>query len=412
MKIIVQKFGGTSVATPSLRRHVVRHIARAVAEGYRPVVVLSAMGRNGDPYATDTLISLARDNGGTTNGRELDLLLSCGETIAAAITALSLQAAGYPAIALTGPQAGIITDDSYGAARVLRVNTERLTHELQEGKIPVVTGFQGVTAGGDIATLGRGGSDTTAAVLGVALSAEWVEIYTDVDGVKTADPRLVPTAVTLTHMTYAEVVEMAHLGAKVIHPRAVEIVREARVPLKVLSVVGDGGGTLITDGRGQGRTAELKGDRPVVGIAHVLGRAHVVLDIAGAPPETVPGVFRALGDAGISVDMIDVSPEQIRVTIDETLAEKAQEVLGEIGCRPAVRNGFAKVSVVGAGMHGVPGIMARVAAALARIGVAIYQTTDSHANISCLVAAENVGKAVLALHAEFDLENGAQTSSR
>lgn len=406
MKVIVQKFGGTSVATAALREDVVRHVARAIDEGYRPVVVVSAMGRKNDPYATDTLIGLARDAGGPTGGRELDLLMSCGETISAVIMAQTLKAKGYPAIALTGAQAGIITDDHYGEARVLRVDTERMQQALAEGKIPVVAGFQGCTADGDVTTLGRGGSDTSASVVGVALGADLVEIYTDVDGVKTADPRLVPDAITLEHMTYAEVVEMALLGAKVIHPRAVEIAREGRVPLKVRATTGSGAGTLITDGRPATRAADQMIDRPVVGIAHVLGRAHVTLDVHAAPPEAVSGVFRALGDAGISVDMIDVSPEQIRVTIQSSFSDKARELLTQLGFTAEVSVGYAKVSVVGAGMHGVPGVMARVASALARAGVVIYQTTDSHANISCLVREADAATSVTVLHQEFGLHNG------
>jgi aspartate kinase len=317
--------------------------------------------------------------------------------------AQTLKAKGYPAVALTGEQAGIVTDDHFGEARVVRVNTERLTEELAEGKIPVVTGFQGVTATGDITTLGRGGSDTSGAVLGVALQAELVEIYTDVDGVKTADPRLVPTAITREHMTYAEVVEMALLGAKVIHPRAVEIAREGRVPLKVRSTTGNGNGTLITDGQQSGKVGDLKNDRPVVGIAHVLGRAHIRLCLQDVGPATISSVFRSLGDAGISVDMIQVSPEQIRVTIEDALSEKAHLVLEQLGFEPSISSGFAKVSVVGGGMHGVPGIMARVTGALFRAGVVIYQTADSHANISCLVQEKDATTALTALHEEFEL---------
>ncbi len=412
MNIIVQKFGGTSVATSAVRENVVRHIVRAMSEGYRPVVVVSAMGRSGDPYATDTLIELCRQTGGPTGGRELDLIMACGEIISAVVMAQTLKSKGQPAVALTGGQAGIITNEHHGEASIFKIEVERLLHELEEGKVPVVAGFQGMSARGDVTTLGRGASDTTAAALGVALGAELVEIYTDVDGVKTADPRIVPNAVTLTHATYAEVVEMAHLGAKVIHHRAVEIAREGRVPLKVRSTMGDGPGTLITDRRIAGQVEELQGDRPVVGIAHVSERTQVRIDLDNAiAPVAVAGVFRALGDGGVSVDMIDVTPEQIRFTVGSDDAEQSAAVLEGLGLAPRLESGFAKVSVVGAGMHGVPGIMGRVAAALARANVVIYQTTDSHANISCLVREEGVAASVTALHDEFELQQGGASTN-
>jgi aspartate kinase len=404
LKIVVQKFGGSSVATAPLRENAIRHVSRAMGEGLRPVVVVSAMGRKGDPYATDTLVGLAREAGDSDGSRELDLLMSCGEVVSAAIMALTMKRKGLPAVALTGAQAGITTDNQFGEARVLWVSTDRLLRELEDGNIPVITGFQGITTNGDITTLGRGASDTSAAVVGVALGAELVEIFTDVDGVKTADPRVVPQAVTLERMTYSEVVEMALLGARVVHPRAVQIAREGRVPLKIRCTAGDGSGTLITDGRVPGRNGEVTNDRLVVGIAHVPGRAQIRLDMTAATQEAVPAAFfQALGDAGISVDMIGVSPSQLRVTIASSHVEMARGVLGRLSLPVEIVPGFAKVSVVGAGMHGVPGVMARVAGALASVGVLIYQSTDSHANISCLVREEEAALAIATLHSEFQL---------
>ncbi len=404
LKIVVQKFGGTSIASSSLRELVVRHVVRAMSEGYRPVVVVSAMGRVGDPYATDTLIKLARETGGPQVGREIDMIMSCGEVISAVVMAQTLKSKGHPAVALTGGQAGVMTDEHHGQASILRIGAERLQHELEEGKVPVVAGFQGTSASGDITTLGRGASDTTAVALGVALAAELVEIYTDVDGVKTADPRIVPNATTLTHVTYSEVVEMAHLGARVIHPRAVEIAREGRLPLKVRSTSGEGLGTLITDRRLDSGVDKMTSDRPVVGIAHVPDRTQVQIDLSGSlGPVTVAGVFRALGDSDISVDMIHLTPKEIQCIISTTDADQARDVISGIGLAAQLEPGFAKVSAVGAGMHGVPGIMGRIASALARVNIAIYQTTDSHANISCLVREEGVALAVKALHDEFGL---------
>ncbi|HET7560242.1 MAG TPA: aspartate kinase, partial [Limnochordia bacterium] len=227
-RIVVQKFGGTSVATEAQRRAVVERVKEAIAEGLAPVVVVSAMGRRGDPYATDTLLDLLPGEGPRPPERELALLMSVGEVIAIVVLSQALQAAGIASRALTGAQAGIVTDANLTAARVLEVRPERVRALCAGGVVPVIAGFQGADASGEVTTLGRGGSDTTAAVLGVALNAVRVDIFTDVDGMKTADPRLVPGAATLSHISYEEAAQMAHLGAKVVHPRAVEAAMQGR----------------------------------------------------------------------------------------------------------------------------------------------------------------------------------------
>ncbi|MCK9525660.1 MAG: aspartate kinase, partial [Limnochordia bacterium] len=222
MKIVVQKFGGSSLATSAMRSEAQQRIWETVEAGLQPVVVVSAMGRQGDPYATDTLLDLMQQTNPNAEGANIDLLLSCGEIISASVFAEGLRTIGLPAVALTGWQCGITTDEVHLGARVTGVQSERLWDLLGAGTIPVVAGFQGITETGKVTTLGRGGSDTTAAVLGVVLKAERVEIFTDVDGIKTADPRLVPDAPTIKVMSYREVVEMGHMGAKVLHPRAAE----------------------------------------------------------------------------------------------------------------------------------------------------------------------------------------------
>ncbi|MEW5899373.1 MAG: aspartate kinase, partial [Bacillota bacterium] len=213
MRFIVQKFGGTSVATPELRERVAGKIIAAKEEGYTPVVVVSAIGRAGDPYATDTLINFARQAHRDLSAREMDLLMSCGEVISGVVMAAVLQKAGHPAVFLTGAQAGIVTDDSFNEARILKVKPENILKQAKEGKIVIVAGFQGVTEDGEITTLGRGGSDTTAAALGVALNAAYVDIYTDVEGIMTADPRIVDGAQALEKVTYDEICQLAHEGA-------------------------------------------------------------------------------------------------------------------------------------------------------------------------------------------------------
>ncbi|MFZ5813752.1 MAG: aspartate kinase [Bacillota bacterium] len=404
MRIIVQKFGGTSVATAEGREMARRRVEQAVRDGFAPVVVVSAMGRSGAPYATDTLIQLANAACTDLAPREMDLLLSCGEIISSVIMAGTIKERGIPAVALTGGQAGILTDDQFGNAHILKVDPNPILRRLRQGQAVVVAGFQGVTRTGEITTLGRGGSDTTAAALGGALKAEVVEIYTDVDGVKTADPRLVPDARTLTVTTYDEIAQMAHYGAKVVHPRAVEIAMQQRVPLRIRSTFEDGPGTLITYSLEAAGTAwsELIADNPVTGVTHVTGLAQVVVRTDRAEP-----VFRTLASAGISVDLINVSPEAKSFCVEERKAGQAEALLADLGLAPTVRRGCAKVSVVGSGMRGRPGVMATVVEALSGAGVEILQTADSHVTISCLVEAEQLQQAVQALHEAFGLGRGA-----
>jgi aspartate kinase len=409
MRIIVQKFGGTSVATPEDRTHVVRRVQQAAADGYAPVVVVSAMGRQGAPYATDTLIQLANAACSDLAPREMDLLLSCGEIISSVVMAGCLKAKGIPAIVLTGGQAGIVTDDTFGSAAIVKIDSSRVVQRLEEGFVVVVAGFQGRTKKGEITTIGRGGSDTTAAALAGALRAEMLEIYTDVDGVKTADPRLVPAARTLTVTTYDEIAQLAHYGAKVVHPRAVEIAMQHRVPLRIKSTFSNGPGTLITYGWESAGTAfsELYVDRPVTGVTHVLGLAQVQIDLPNRRRSLE--IFRSLADAGVSVDLINVSPRSVTFCVEERKAERAEKLLRDLGAAPQIRQGCAKVSVVGAAMRGRPGVMAAVVEGLSNAGVEILQTADSHVTISCLVEGSQLRTAVQALHDAFSL--GADSNS-
>ncbi len=405
MKICVQKFGGSSLALDKSRILVANRILGALERGYRVIVVVSAMGRMDEAYATDTLISLARATHNPPSPRNLDLLLSCGEIISAVILAETLNRLGQQAIALTGWQCGIVTDQNFGDARILSVKTDLLTQMLLEDKIPVVTGFQGYSVLGEVTTLGRGGSDTTAVALGAALDCEVVEIYTDVDGVKTADPRLIPDAPTLASITYHEIMELAHLGTKVIHPRAVEIAMEAGLELRILGIDGLGCGTIIKKGLRRRIEGKLVMDKIVTGIAQLSGRAHVKItgvEDFNKSPLTLT-IFDVLAKKGISVDLIYVSPQLIAFIIEDKMSSLVRKVLTELGLNIIVDQGYAKVSVVGAGMHGVPGVMARVVRSLEQADVSIYQTTDSHANISCLVKENQLALAVRALFDEFEL---------
>ena len=401
--IVIQKFGGSSVATPERRNQVIDKVINCLNSGYKPVVVVSAIGRAGAPYATDTLIDFAEDVYENIVPRDKDLLMSCGEVISAVIITQALKKRGYEGVPLTGAQAGILTDENFGDTRIKEINTQRIKKTREENKIPVIAGFQGNSANGEITTLGRGGSDTTACALGAALHAEMVEIYTDVEGVMTADPKVVPNAKTLKHVTYAEVCELAYQGARVIHPRAAEIAKRERVPIIIRSTFSDAEGTVISHAFKQDEI-EIKGDKIITGVT---SRNNLVL-VRVFPNETEEqtpalGCFRIMADAGISVDFINVRSDFISFMIHEEQTKLAEEVLKDEYYNYNLLDDFVKISVVGAGMTGVPGVMARVVEALAKEDVSIYQTTDSHTMISCLVTEDEQTEALCALHDYFNL---------
>ncbi|WP_274361407.1 aspartate kinase [Paenibacillus thermotolerans] len=403
MRILVQKFGGTSLSTAEAREHAIKHIRRALDEQYALVVVVSAMGRRGDPYATDTLLQLMGENGNALPIRERDMLLACGEMISAATLCSLLQSGGIPAVALTGAQAGIVTTDDYGNARITDIQTERIEQYLNQGKVVIVTGFQGAAPNGDFTTLGRGGSDTSATALGAALRAECVDIFTDVDGVLTADPRIVTDAKPLTRVSYAEICNMANNGAKVIHPRAVEIAMAADIPVRVRSTFSDSEGTLVTNASTLQRLKEPVPDRLITGIAHVTNVSQVSVQAAEGQYDLQLRVFKAMAHNGISVDLINVTPSGVAYTVFDSEAERAAALLKELGYEPRIVPDCAKVSVIGGGMNGVPGVMATIIEALTEENVGILQSADSNTTIWVLVRASDTAKAVNALHRKFQL---------
>lgn len=399
MSIIVQKFGGTSVSTPENRRQAAQKILEAKAAGHEVVAVVSAMGRKGAPYATDTLLSLFDETEQQPSLRERDLMMSCGEIISAVVMANLLQSLGCPAVALTGGQAGVVTDARFTRAECLNVAPGRLQSLLKEGSVPVVAGFQGMTRDGDVTTLGRGGSDTSAALLGVALGAEKIEIYTDVDGIMTADPRLVRQARVLEEIDFGEVFQMADQGAKVIHPRAVEVAMRGNIPLVVRNTFSDAPGTRISAG---GATEAPGAFQDVVSaIAHISGRTQVTIPI-GSDGEASQAL-EMLGKSDVSIDLINIFPDHIMFTVEEEDSPKTEQVLQKLGCHASYLEGCAKVSIIGHRIRGVPGVMSRIVAALLRKGVRILQTADSHVTISCLVPGEQTVEAIEALHEEFHL---------
>ncbi|SFA73333.1 MULTISPECIES: aspartate kinase [unclassified Bacillus (in: firmicutes)] len=404
MKIIVQKFGGTSVRDQKGREHAKKHIEKALAEGYKAVVVVSAMGRNGDPYATDTLLSLVGGSDSNISKRELDLLMSCGETISSVVFANMLVENGINATAMTGAQAGFRTNNDFTNAKIMEMKCDRLIRELENVNVVVVAGFQGAAKNGDITTIGRGGSDTSASALGAALNAEWIDIFTDVEGIMTADPRIAENARPLSVVTYTEVCNMAYQGAKVIHPRAVEIAMQAKVPIRIRSTYTEGMGTLVTTMNKDNRGSDIK-ERPVTGIAHVPNVTQIKVFAKKEQYNLQAEVFKAMAKESISVDFINISPNGVVYTVNQESTNRAIEVLKGLGHEPAVELECAKVSVVGAGMAGVPGVTSKIVTALSEKGIRILQSADSHTTIWVLVKQADLSKAVNALHDAFQLQD-------
>ncbi len=403
MALIVQKYGGRSVADGEKIKNVARRIAKAKDEGNQVVVVVSAMGDT-----TDELIRMAQQVSEQPDERELDVLLSTGELISSTLLAMALESLGYKAVSLTGAQAGIQTDSSYSRARILRVVPQRIVTELEKGNIVIVAGFQGVTQDMDITTLGRGGSDTTAVALAASLNAEVCQIYTDVEGVYTADPRLVPTATKLKQIDYEEMLELASYGAKVIHPRAVELGELYNMPILVASSFSDSPGTLIC------KEASMEVRNKVRGVAHDTNVAKIT--VIGVPdhPGIAAAIFEPLARANISVDTIvqNASIENITdltFTVARSDLVKAvpiiEPVIKSIGAKRYVADStLAKVSIVGTGMQNMPGYAARMFRALYEQSINIQLITTSEIRITCIIAEDRVKDAIQALHKAFELE--------
>ncbi|WP_421384672.1 aspartate kinase [Bacillus salacetis] len=407
MKITVQKYGGTSVRDEKGRSKAAEHVLRAVKDGYKVVVVVSAMGRKGEPYSTDTLLSLISGRNTKVSKREQDILLSCGETISTVVFTNLLLEQGIKAVALTGAQAGFHTNSDHTNAKITNMKCDRLLTELKENQAVVVAGFQGVSPNGEVTTIGRGGSDTSAAALGAALKAEWVDIFTDVEGVMTADPRVTDKARPLSVISYNEVCNLANQGAKVIHPRAVEIAMEAKVPIRIRSTYSDNLGTLVTSLEKK----KEKGleDGTVTGIAHVESLSQIKVYAKKEQYNLQSEVFKAMANEDISVDFINISPQGVVYTVPSDLTSRAFRVLKELGHDPLIETECAKVSIVGAGMKGVPGVTAAIVTALSENNIRILQSADSHTTIWVLIKEKDLKTAVNALHDSFQLE--AETST-
>ncbi|MBI5708657.1 MAG: aspartate kinase [Armatimonadetes bacterium] len=444
MKVRVMKFGGTSVATADARKKAAALVAAAKEQGWAPVVVVSAIGRRGDPYATDTLLGMLRevDPAVLPDAREEDLMIACGEILSAAVFSQTLKSLGLSAQGYRGGQAGIRTDGVFGNARIVSINPSSLFESVEAGRIPVICGFQGTyvpkpgVPGGELTTLGRGGSDTTAAAIGAAMKAAMVEIYTDVDGVKTADPDYVPDAPTLGKVTYDEVAEIAHLGAKVLHPRAAEIAMKFDIPLWVKSTFSDAPGTEIV------KRADFPGSR-VTGVTHTGRLVYLQFDLGAAPTDSRRSiearVYEMLARYELNTYMMNHSPDGFGFALPREQYPAAENILDglvlpagtsatelflvQIGKTPSreteIQGDLLKplgkvttipieltenctiVSLVGHEYLQQPGVYLDVLTELRNANIHVQQTSDSEFSLSCLVPEVDQRRAVRILHDRF-----------
>ncbi len=402
----MQKFGGTSVADTEKIKNAAKLAVMEKKNGNDVVVVVSAMG-----HTTDYLVKMAKELSQSPSGREMDMLLSTGEGVSIALLAMAIQTQGFDAVSYNAMQIGIITENVHSKARIIDIKTDKIKKSLNEGKIVVVAGFQGVTDDGEITTLGRGGSDTSAVSLAAALNAERCDIYTDVEGVYTTDPRVVPNASRLKEISYDEMLELAHAGANVLHPRSVETAKQYNVPMRVRSSFKhENKGTLILG------VEKMEIYKPVTGVAEDSSQARIVVCDVPDKPGVAAKIFSKLASENISVDMIIQSyarkisnTNDIAFTVDLGDVAKTSEALeslrNELGYSGdiQVNNDIAKVSIIGAGMIDRPGVASTMFEALANEGVNIKMISTSEIKISCLVEKSDAKKAVKALHDVFEL---------
>jgi aspartate kinase len=391
--IVVMKFGGTSVADPDKLKSVAQRLADARTAGYRVVGVLSAMGKT-----TDDLLALAHQVSPSPHPRELDMLVSVGERISCALAAMALHDLGHEAISLTGSQAGIVTDTVHGKAKIVEVRARRIHEALDAGKVVLVAGFQGVSTDYEVTTLGRGGSDTTAVALAAALGADHCEIYTDVRGVYTADPRVVPAARPLRRVSFDEMLEMASSGAGVMATRSIEVARSHNVKLHVRSTFEDGVGTWIREEDDTVSEDTALEKALISGVVHQ--RAETVYHVAGA---TRARLFGALAEASVNVDTIVQTGAEIVFSAPVEDRADAARTLDGLGLTWTSRDDLGKVSLVGAGMKSHPGVAAKTFATLEAAGIESPIVSTSPIKIACHVPSADVDRAVQALHEAFDL---------
>jgi aspartate kinase len=405
--LIVQKYGGTSVGSPERIRNVAKRVVRTREEGHDVVVVVSAMSGE-----TDKLINLANQVSENPDPREMDMLVSTGERVTIALLAMAIQSLGQRAQSFTGRQAGIISDCFHTKARIEKITGERLKHALKEGKIAVVAGFQGITeTTDDVTTLGRGGSDLSAVAVAAALGADVCDIYTDVDGVYTTDPNMVPQARKLDKISYDEMLELASLGAKVLQTRSVEFAKKYNVPVRVLSSFNDNPGTLVTK-------EDPDMEKVVVsGVAYDKNQAKVTIQGVPDRPGVAAKIFNTISDNNVVVDMIiqnigDAGLTDMSFTVPRTDSKKIldvmKKVVDEVGAKSVnIKEEIAKISIVGVGMRSHSGVAAKMFSTLAKEGINIMMISTSEIKISCVIDAKYTELAVRVLHEAFEMDKAA-----
>jgi aspartate kinase len=405
--LIVQKYGGTSVGNPERIKNVARRVCRTKEEGHDVVVVLSAMSGE-----TDKLINLAAQVSDNPDPREMDMLVSTGERVTIALLAMAIQSLGHKAQSFTGRQAGIISDSVHTKARIEKITGERLKQALKEGKIAVVAGFQGITEGSDdVTTLGRGGSDLSAVAVAAALKADVCDIYTDVDGVYTTDPNMVPQARKLDKISYDEMLELASLGAKVLQTRSVEFAKKHNVPVRVLSSFNDNPGTLVTK-------EDSDMEKVVVsGVAYDKNQVKVTVQGVPDKPGVAAKIFNTISDNSVVVDMIiqnigEGGLTDMSFTVPKTDAKKINEIMkkvvAEIGAKNvSIKEDVSKISIVGVGMRSHSGVAARMFSAMAKEGINIMMISTSEIKISIVIEAKYTELAVRVLHETFEMDKAA-----
>lgn len=397
MNIIVQKFGGTSISNEKNRRNVIDRIIEKIEMGYKIVAVVSAMGRKGDPYSTDSLIDLVDKK--NIQKRELDLLMSCGEIISATILSSLLSTAGYNNIVLTGLQAGIITDNNFGNADVIEVIPKKILDILKKVDIVIVSGFQGATRDGEITTLGRGGSDTSALILGEAIRSEYVEIYTDVDGIMTADPKIVPNAQLIEKICYPEVYQLVEEGAGIIHPKAVEVAKRCNIKVIIKNASTNCIGTII-EGYNNVENHIKPSNNIITAITYKKNRAQINVYLDNND-ECLKVLLDSISDNKISIDLINLLSEKKVFTVDEKDIQAIENILQNGSYNYKIIKNCCKISAIGHKINGLPGVMARIVSALLSVNVSILQSSDSHTTICCLIREGDTEKSLNALHNEF-----------
>lgn len=399
MGILVQKFGGTSVASVEKMNEVSNIIEQYKKKGNDLVIVVSAMGRKGEPYATDTLINLCTNVNKKSKKRELDLIMSCGEIISGTILSSMLEARGIPSVFLTGMQAGIITTKVYSNSKIKEINPTRIHRELDEGKVVVIAGFQGGTEDGEVTTLGRGGSDTSAVAIGKALGSETVQIYTDVDGIMTADPRIEPSAKILDYCDYEEVFQMAEKGAKVIHPRAVELAKNGDIVLEIKNTLNPTcKGTRIGLTRGVTSNYEDFQSRFMTSVAHKDNIAQIKVK---SSEELFSKILNEMEEKHINLDMINFFTEEKAFALEQNYIFAVEEILQKYDVKYDIRKHCAKVTLIGSKVTETPGVIAKVVRALSKAGITLLQSSDSYTCLTCLVKEEDMIETVHAIHNEF-----------